>query len=63
MVDAKAYPDYSAPETRLYVQAERLVDSLLDELRWETVKAELDELIAADIDADPPVAMHYGIGR
>lgn len=48
MVIAKAYPDPQARETRLYTQAERLVDSLLVEATWEARKAELDYAMTHD---------------
>lgn len=60
MVDHHAFPIPSAPETRLYVQAERLVDALIDEAQWEQVKAEMDELIRADMEQDSHVADVYG---
>lgn len=50
MVEAKAYPDPQAPETRLYQQSERLVDAILTELQWEAQKAEFDAMQAADMD-------------
>lgn len=52
MVVADVYADPEAPETRLYVQSERLVDSLLIEATWEKRKAELDALIAHDLEYD-----------
>lgn len=63
MVEANAYSDPKAPETRLYVQSERLVDALLGELQWESVKAELDAAILADMDDDPSIRWHYGLDR
>jgi hypothetical protein len=59
MIDAKTYGDPQATETRLYTQAERLVDALLVELGWEQQKAELDALITADLTADADVEWRY----
>lgn len=50
MVERRTFSDWSARETRLYVQAERLVDSLLVEADWERSKAELDHLQTIDHD-------------
>jgi hypothetical protein len=50
MVETKAYADECSRESRLYTQAERLVDALLTELTWETRKAELDLLLTHDHD-------------
>ena len=50
MVETKTYGDPQAIEPKLYTQAERLVDSLLTELTWETRKAEVDALQEADHD-------------
>jgi len=63
MVAVRAYPDPAAPETRLYVESERLVDALLTELRWET-QAEWAEYVAVE---DEWAGDHYvypaGVGR
>lgn len=51
MLDAKTYSDPEAPETRAYVQAERVIDDLLGEAQWEKSKAEFDALQTADLAA------------
>lgn len=61
MVEVRAYPDPAAPETRLYVESERLVDALLTELRWETHKAEWAELVAVE-DAESADAGYAALG-
>lgn len=48
MLEARAVADPDAPETRAYTAAERRLDYLIAEARWEQAKSELDELIAAD---------------
>lgn len=42
------YSDPDAPETRAYVAAERLVDSILVDAQWEKSQAELDALAAGE---------------
>jgi hypothetical protein len=63
MVQTQAYADPTAPETRLYTQAERLVDRLLEDARWERTKAELDMLQAIDLATDESVRWHYDLDR
>lgn len=48
MLDAHVIADPWARETRLYAQAERLMDSLIEQARWEHAKAELDAVLEAD---------------
>lgn len=50
MLEGKKYSDPKARETRLYVEAERLVDELLVNLQWEQAKAEMDRLQSSDHD-------------
>ena len=50
LVVARTYSDMGSRESRLYTQAERLVDSLQVEADWERSKAALDALMTADHD-------------
>jgi len=50
MIVSRVYADPNARATRLYVQAERLLDALLGEAQWYRSKAEMDALQTADHD-------------
>lgn len=50
LIIARTYSDMDSRESRLYTQAERLVDTLQVESEWEREKAEFDLLLAQDHD-------------
>jgi hypothetical protein len=50
LVIARTYGDLESRESRLYTQAERLVDELQVQAEWEATKAEFDLLMAQDHD-------------
>lgn len=50
MMRTRSFSDPDAPETKAYVAAERLVDSILVDAQWEKAKAELDRLQMADLE-------------
>lgn len=63
MLDANAYGDPDAPETRRYVEAERHVDTILEYAQWERAKAQLDALTAADLAAGDHFVYNAPVGR
>lgn len=54
MLERQTYADPTDRHTRLYVQAERLIDHLIGESSWEQSKASFDALQLADTDAPSP---------
>lgn len=50
LVIARTYSDMESRESRLYTQAERLVDDLQVQAEWEATKAEFDALMVEDHD-------------
>ena len=51
MLTEQTYGDPTNKQTRLYIQAERLVDSLLTEIAWARAQIEMERLQLNDPDA------------
>ena len=51
MLEERTWAQPSARTTRLVTQAERLVDALVVEMRWQEARVEMDALQLADPEA------------
>lgn len=49
MLAAHTFAEPTSRHTRLYLQAERLIDALMTEAAWEKSKAKMDALQTADL--------------